>query len=273
MSDISTQSKLMRPKSNFKRALKVQLRVIGALVLRELQTRYGRDGIGYLWALLEPLFLIILFFVGFTLLGRTQHAGMDLVPFLAAGIITFISIRGTVGRLSSAVGSNRGLLVYPHVTPLDTMIGRAVLETATFIVVFMVIIGGAWLIDLSPLPSDSFGVVMAISAAMFLAFSWGMVQWGIGIIWPTFEKISSALWRVLLWISCVFYTMNDVPGQFQFYLEFNPIANVIELLRTALFNGYQSPITSYEYLVCWILGSLFFGMFFERTLRDRAMMS
>ena len=273
MNDISKNTVAVLKKCTFGCALRVQLRVVGALIMREMQTRYGRNGLGYLWALLEPLVLLVLFYLGFTLLGRAQHAGMDLVPFLAAGIVTFISIRSTVGRLSSAIESNRGLLVYPHVTPLDTMIGRAILETATFIVVFSVIIGSAWLANLSPLPSDAFGVITALSAAMCLAFSWGMVQWGLGVIWPTFDKVISALWRVLLWTSCVFYTLDDVPLQFQYYLEFNPIANVIELLRSAFFNGYISPITSYDYVICWIFGSLFLGLFFERTIRDRALIS
>ncbi|USG62799.1 ABC transporter permease [Sneathiella marina] len=273
MNGIAKNKGIFLENYSFGRALGVQIRVVGALTMRELQTRYGRDGLGYLWALLEPLVLLVVLYLGFTLLGRTQHAGMDLVPFLAAGIVTFTSIRTTVGRLSSAIESNRGLLIYPHVTPLDTMIARAVLETATFIVVFIIIIGGAWLIDLSSFPSDAFGIVTALSAAMCLAFSWGMVQWGLCVIWPTFDKLTTVLWRILLWTSCVFYTLDDVPLQFRHYLELNPIVNIIELLRSAFFSGYLSPITSYGYVNCWILGFSFLGLFFERTLRGRALMS
>ena len=41
----------------FRRGLSVQLNVIGALLMRELHTRYGRENIGYIWLILEPLTL------------------------------------------------------------------------------------------------------------------------------------------------------------------------------------------------------------------------
>ena len=44
-------------RGSFMVALKVQLRVIGALILRELHTRYGRENVGYLWMFLEPMLL------------------------------------------------------------------------------------------------------------------------------------------------------------------------------------------------------------------------
>lgn len=37
------------------REIKNQARIIGALMMRELITRYGREGLGFLWLVLEPL--------------------------------------------------------------------------------------------------------------------------------------------------------------------------------------------------------------------------
>ena len=149
------------------------------------------------------------------------------------------------------------------------MMARAILETITFMVVFVTIISGAWLLGMSPLPADGLGVVIALVAAMALAFSWGMVEWGMTVLWPTFERIIRPFWRLLLWTSGVFYSLKDIPVQARLFLEINPIAHAIELLRSAFFVGYVSPITSYDYLVTWILVSLFVGLFFERIFRDR----
>ena len=43
------------PSASFASALATQFRVIGALILRELHTRYGRENIGYLWMIGEPM--------------------------------------------------------------------------------------------------------------------------------------------------------------------------------------------------------------------------
>ncbi len=43
------------PRASFLRSLQAQGRVVGALIMRELHTRYGRENIGYLWMILEPM--------------------------------------------------------------------------------------------------------------------------------------------------------------------------------------------------------------------------
>ena len=44
-------------RGQMREGLRIQARVIGALMMRELHTRYGRENIGYLWLILEPMFL------------------------------------------------------------------------------------------------------------------------------------------------------------------------------------------------------------------------
>ncbi len=259
--------------STLSEALVWQGRVVSALILREMLTRYGRSGLGYLWALLEPLMMVGVFYAAFLALGRQSHAGMELIPFLSTGIVTFMAIRGTVRSLANAIESNRGLLTYPHVSPLDTLIARAILETVTFVVVFSIIVGGAYLLDQAPIPHDLFGVLIAVFAAMALAFSWGGLEWALTMIWPAFEKLTRPLWRLMLWTSCVFYTLNDMPSTARVFLEYNPIVHAIELLRSAFFIGYATPINSYTYLIVWIMSVLFLALLLERSLRDRVKQS
>ena len=73
----------------------------------------------------------------------------------------------------------------------------------------------------------------------------------------------------MLFTSGAFYSLKDLPDKARLYLEMNPIAHAIEFLRSAFFADYETPITSYVYLVSWISVSLFTGLFLERTLRDR----
>lgn len=251
------------------KGLVIQGRVVGALVMREMITRYGRGSLGYLWALIEPLIMIAVFLLMFKAMGRKSHAGMELIPFLATGFVTFFAIRGTVSRLCSAVAGNLGLLAYPHVTPLDTMIARAVLELATFIVVFSLIIFVAWLFDASPMPRDTFGVIIAVSMAILWGFAFGIVEWGVELVFPVVEKFMAAIWRILMFTSGMFFTLNDLPLKAQEYFALNPIFHIIEHLRYAFFPGYVTPITSYNYVIVWIVCLLFLGLIFERSLRNR----
>src|SRR5690625_4369459 len=127
---------------DFSRSLSVQGRVVHALVLREMRGRYGRSSLGYLWALVEPLLLVGVFTLGYMLIGRrSPPQGMEFLPFLATGIITYLSMRNIASRMSGAIESNRGLLLYPHVPPFDLMIGTPLLAGATFSVIFILTLG------------------------------------------------------------------------------------------------------------------------------------
>jgi len=248
----------------------IQARVVGALILRETLTRYGRGKIGYLWAFAEPLLMLGVFYCLFLFRGRHLHGGMQLVPFLMTGIIVFQCIRNISSRLSTAVEANRGLLFYPQVTSLDTIIARAVLESLTFFTVFAVIIAGAWLVGWATLPDNFFGVLRALFMAAMFGLSWGIVEWAITLVWPLFNQVMRVVWRISVFTSCVFYNIRDVPVRVQKIFELNPIANVIELLRSAYFAGYMTPVKSYAYVTEWIIVLLFMGLLMERMFRNRA---
>ena len=67
--------------------------------------------------------------------GRSPPVGMDMLGFLAAGIITFIMFRSTVTHCQASIVGNRPLLYFPQVRPVDIALGRALLAAATLIAV------------------------------------------------------------------------------------------------------------------------------------------
>lgn len=71
-----------------------QRHVIGALMLRELHTRYGRENIGYLWMIAEPLLLAGT--IAAIHAGEKTHYSSDIlsVPFAVLGYCIFITRRG-----------------------------------------------------------------------------------------------------------------------------------------------------------------------------------
>lgn len=246
---------------------KVQCRVIGALIMREVQTRFGRNNIGYLWAFAEPLTLLALFYALFHYMGRFGGIEYNLTAFLATGIITFTSIRSMANSLPAAVNASKGLLVYPQVTPLDAIIARAILQSATFFVILFTILGAAWLFDLAPPPHDFLSTLIALGLFIFLGFSIGLLQHGILAILPLAAHVISPLWRILFFTSCVFYTMSDLPHAAQEIIYYNPLAHGIEMLRHAYFVGYESPIKNYNYMLIWSGICLLMGFLIERLYR------
>lgn len=126
---------------SFARGLAIQGRVVHALMLRETRTRFGRNYLGYLWGIIEPVLWILSFWALNEFGVRSSSSNLDFVGFIATGLITYDMFRSTVSRCMTSIEANRGLLFYPQIRPLDLVFARALLEVTTLALVFVVILG------------------------------------------------------------------------------------------------------------------------------------
>lgn len=119
------------------------IRIVAAFVLREIDTRYGKNPGGYIWAFLEPVAFIAMMA---TLIGAVSHIpplGESFVLFYSTGYMAFSLFKTMESYLDSAVSANRSLLSYPVVAPIDAVFGRLILQGATSAIVTLIVISGA----------------------------------------------------------------------------------------------------------------------------------
>ena len=118
-------------------ALATQARVIGALIMRELHTRYGRENIGYLWLIADPLMLGTVISILHNRGGT--HSGTNPAAFAMVGYTIFILFRSMINRSEGAITANAPLLFHRMVTVLDICISRALLELAGTTMAFFIL--------------------------------------------------------------------------------------------------------------------------------------
>jgi len=128
-------------------ALLTQFQVIHALVIRETRTRFGRHRLGYVWALVEPVLFIAMFAGMYALMDRRMPYDLPVIAFLVTGFIPYMAFQKTTGQAMNAINGNKGLLFYPQVRPLDLVAARTLLEIATHVVVFALLMLGAVAIE------------------------------------------------------------------------------------------------------------------------------
>ena len=118
-------------------ALNVQCRVISALTLRETRSRYGNSKLGFFWALFEPFAHVVVFIGIFSALGRATPVGDDMGLFILTGIIPWLLYSNIVSNVMAGLASNKALLGYPQVMPMDITISRVILEFSTLLLVML----------------------------------------------------------------------------------------------------------------------------------------
>ena len=104
-------------------AWQINRRVIGALLLRELITRYGRNNIGFLWLFVEPM-LFTLAITAFWAATRSVHGSdIPIVAFALTGYSSMMMWRNLPNRCIGALKSNKPLLYHRRVRIIDAQHG------------------------------------------------------------------------------------------------------------------------------------------------------
>src|SRR5262245_52038782 len=232
----------------FRAAFATQLRVVGALILRDTRTRHGRSALGYLWAIAEPLSYVALMATLFTVLGRHPPFGSDNALFFASGILPFTLFAALSRSVSGAIEANRALLTYPNVKPIDTLIARAVLEFSTSIIVMIVMFGGITILHKVDGPAHIDTIAAAMLGLALLGFGVGMTNAAIEQVFPTWREIYSVLSRPLMVVTAVFFTLDSLPPSARDIVAYIPITHGVEFFRIGYYSGYRSSALDVAYL-------------------------
>lgn len=101
------------------------------------------------------------------------------------------------------------------------------------------------------------------------ALGMGMIIAALAVFVPVLEKIVPMIFRILFFVSGVFFSVDMFPQYIAEILMWNPILQAIELMRTSLHQGYTVTGLSFGYLVIVTVCSLGLGGFLERYVRSR----
>lgn len=248
-------------------------RAIMALILREMATRYGRSPGGYIWALAEPVAMIIVIAVAFAALVRTPPLGDNFILFFATGILPF-QLYGKISETGArAIKFSRSLLFYPAVTWIDAVLARGILTILTDVLVmlilffiFLALFDTAVFITIGP-------ILIALGLAILLGLGVGMVNCVLFNFYPAWANLWAIANRPLFFVSGILFLYEDMPAHLQAYLWYNPLIHVSALMRSGFYNTYDAAFASPLYVMCIAvplicLGLLLMGRFHRQILNN-----
>lgn len=250
-------------------ALDTQGRVVIALALREIHTLYGGKSLGYLWAIFQTAFGVAVFWIIRSFTHAAAPHGMTMLSYLVAGFGIWNIVSRILLKCMAAVDGNRALLTFPQVTPLDIMLARALVLSATQIVSMSVLL----LCGIPfgyPVTISNLGLlIIVIFLATFLGLGLGIILGSLAIYIPVLHQLVSVIVRILFFTSGVFFSVSMLSHRVGDFLMLNPIMQLIELSRMALSNGYVSMYADFWYVVQITIVVLCLGLLLERYARRR----
>lgn len=257
------------PRDALARLLERRRRAIGALLLREAQTRFGRTSLGYLWAVIEPLAHVAVMCFVYWAINREAPLGPSVIMFFATGVLPFFLFHKVALHLGAAMRGSQKVLRMPQISPMDMIVARAVLEGLTWVLVVCILFGTLLAFGLAEWPYRPDVAAAAALATFGLGIGVGLVNATAMVIWPSWTRIYVTLTRPLYIFSAIFFSIDRVPSNLQYWLSWNPVLHCVQWFRAGFRPDYASAVLDTGYLLAWVVGSVLLGLSMMRVFRPK----
>lgn len=223
--------------SSLARSWAIQRRVIGALLMREVLTRYGRHNIGFLWLFLEPMIFTLGVAALWMFTKNIHGSSLPIIAFAITGYSSVLLWRNMPSRCIGGIGPNLALMYHRNVKVIDIFAARLVLEIAGATMSFVVLASIFTSIGWMDYPENTLKVFLA----------WVMLAW-FGISLAIFlgavserSEVVDKLWHpatyLLFPLSGAAFNVDALPPEAQNIILLLPMVHGVELLREGYFGS------------------------------------
>jgi ABC-type polysaccharide/polyol phosphate export permease len=250
-------SAFVQARSDFN-SWKIQARVLGALLVREMLTRYGRHNIGFLWLFVEPMIFTLGVTALWTATKSVHGSDLPIVAFALTGYSSVLLWRNMPGRCIGALQNNLSLMYHRNIKVLDIYVARLILEfggaTISFVTLALVFITIGWL---EP-PED---VLEIVGGWLIIAWFGSVLAILLGSLSHESEIVDK-LWHpasyLIFPLSGSAFMVDALPQAAQEIVLYLPMVHGVEIVREGYFGSRARAHYDLGYVLpfCLILSFL-----------------
>lgn len=239
--------------------LRIQANVIAALMIRYIMAKYGRGNLGFLWLIIEPIFLLAGVILIWTYLHPNRGHGVSIAAFVISGYGPLTLWRHLLAA-QRVMSMSAGLLYHRRITVFDIIIARTLTEIASvgaagLIVYFMLLSVGA-----IPWVENPRLVLAGWLLMCWFGFGVSCIVAGLSEKSEVVENLIQPIQYLMLPISGVFFMVSWLPASVRPYITLVPQVNIFELIRDGFFGVYADTYYSISYIVVWASISSLIGL-------------
>ena len=251
------------------RGWRVQKRVLGALFMREIQTRWGRRNLGFAWLFAEPLMFAFPVLVMWSFIRGPYERDVRMIPFIWSGYMGILMFRHVSGHAIYVVRNNAAMLYHHAITPLDIVLGLCGLQ----------LIGTLGATGFSFLVLNFFGWVdwpadppLYLAGNLYMgwwALATGLIVAGASERTELVEHIWQPISYMYLPVSGFFYLAEWLPTPIRHVaLTVMPSLHAYEMIRGGLFGAHIQTYYDTAYLTTVLAVLTMIGLWLVRGVRE-----
>src|SRR5215216_3644630 len=204
------------------------------LTWRDVKVRYKQTALGAAWAILQPLFMMIIFTIFFGRLAAVDSAGIPYPLFALAGLVPWTFFANSITASGNSLVGSANLITKVYFPRLIVPAAAMLAGLIDFVLAFLLLGGLTIYYRVSLTAQVLFLPVLILLTALF---GLGVGTW-MAALNVKYRDVRFALpfvIRLWLFVSSVILPSSSVPQKWRWILMFNPMSGIIEGYRSALF--------------------------------------
>jgi len=236
------------------------------LVHRDLTVRYKRSLLGFLWTMLHPLLLMLIFVVVFSAIFRGNSPHYE--TYFLSAYIAWNFFAQTTTNAMAAVAWNGPLMkrvrVPPSIFTLSTVVSGLVNVGLSLIVLFtiMLVVG-------APLRASLWFLPVSLLLVGVFSFGAALALTAISIFFGDVREMVQAGMPALMYLTPIIYPLSIVPERYRWLIKLNPLVYIVEIVRDPIYYGIVPAPRTLLVATVISLGSLAAGWMIFRHSAPR----
>ena len=239
--------------------------LIWALAVKELTVRYKRSILGFLWALLNPMLLMLVLSVVFSkiLVSAQPHYAI----FLLSVLLPWTFFSQSLSYAAESIVGNADLIkkvrVAKLVFPIAAVVSNLINLLLSFIPLILIVIVMRhpfyWTWLYLPVPMIAL-TIMTLGATFFFATA--------NVYYRDVAHILQIVLQVWFYVTPIIYSIEYFPAKYRIFFKLNPVIYVLNGFRLGVYYGLlPTPASIVASFVC-AFGALYIGFRIFRKHQD-----
>lgn len=213
------------------------------LAQKDLTIRYKGSYLGYLWALMEPLFLMFIYTFVFSIIVRISVEGIPYPLFIMTGILPWVFFSSSITHSVRSITKYSKLIkkiYFPReIFPISTILSRS----SNFLVSLLLLVGLALLYHYNIFSISLFFLPFVILIHIVFVIGIGFLVGALNVFYRDVELVSTFILKLWFYASPIVYSLNHVPDKYLSFYIFNPMVGIIEMYRAVfLYREIPDPL-------------------------------
>lgn len=242
------------------------------LVWRDYKVRYKQTVLGVAWAVLQPVFSMLVFTVIFGKLAKISSEGFPYAVFVYAGLLPWTFFAASVNISGLSLVNQQHLLTkiyFPRLFVPTAAVGAGLVDLAISFGVYAVVLTWYGILPSWQVVFLPFLVLLTVMATL----SFGYLLSALTVSYRDFRYVIPFMLQAMMYLSPVVYPVSLVPERFHWLLALNPMTGIIDGYRSAILAKPWNLTTlavSTAVTVALFIFSLFYFRKTERRFADIA---